>query len=139
MQMEIRFPGAAAVEAHYETHGQRFTIRSDQPAAAGGGGTAPAPFDLFLASIATCAGYYALRFCEQRQIDTGDLGVVLETVRDPERRRIGTIRIRLDLPESFPEKYRDALVRAVDQCAVKRHILEAPAFEVEVGPAAAVG
>lgn len=132
MRMDIRFPGGAVVEALYGSHGQAFTVRTDQPTTAGGEGSAPAPFDLFLASIATCAGYYALRFCEQRQLDAAGLRVGLQALRDPERRRIGAIRIHLELPEGFPEKYRDAIVRAVDQCAVKRHILEPPGFEVVV-------
>ena len=124
--MEIRFPGGLEVEA---VHGG-FTIATDQPALQGGSGSAPTPFDLFLASIGTCAGLYALRFCQQRNLDTEGLALNLTTVKDADGKRVAGIRIEITLPPEFPEKYRDALLRAVDQCKVKRHILEPPSFEV---------
>ena len=124
--MEITFPGGVAVEAHVDGT----TIRTDQPVRHGGGGTAPAPFELFLASIGTCAGYYALRFCQERQIPTEGMAVSMAWERNPETKLIATIRIEIALPPAFPEKYRAAIVRAADQCAVKRHLLEAPAIEV---------
>jgi ribosomal protein S12 methylthiotransferase accessory factor len=127
MHMEMSFPGGLEVNA--EVKG--FTVRTDQPEKVGGGGTAPAPFDLFLASIGTCAGLYVLQFCQKRDIDTSQLGVSMETIKDPETRRIATIRIDVRLPEGFPEKYIPAVRRAVDLCAVKRHILEPPEFVVE--------
>jgi putative redox protein len=126
MNMQISFPGGVKVDAGVKG----FTIHTDQPLDHGGGGTAPAPFDLFLASIGTCAGFYVLRFCQQRELPTDGLGLTLETVRDPQGGRIDTIRLEIQLPEGFPEKYRDAVIRAADQCAVKKHILEAPRFEV---------
>jgi ribosomal protein S12 methylthiotransferase accessory factor len=132
MKMEIAFPGGLAVDAHY--HG--FTIPTDQPVKAGGAGTAPAPFDLFLASIGTCAGLYALRFCQQRGIDTAGLGVTLTGERDDDHGFVSALRLELRLPDEFPEKYRDAIVRAVDQCTVKRHILHPPVFTVTVATAA---
>ncbi len=124
--MEIRFPGRVAVEARFDGT----TIRTDQDLKYGGDGSAPAPFDLFLASIGTCAGYYALRFCQERQIATEGLGLSMTWERNPETKLIGTIRLSLTLPPGFPEKYRAAIVRATDQCAVKRHLVEAPAIEV---------
>lgn len=127
MQMDMSFPGG--LEVHAEVKG--FTVRTDQPEKVGGGGTASAPFDLFLASIGTCAGLYVLQFCQKRDIDTSQLGVSMETIKDPETRRIATICIDVCLPEGFPEKYIPAVRRAVDQCAVKRHILEPPEFVVE--------
>ena len=128
MKIKIEFPGGLQVDARFKDH----VVRTDQPVYAGGGGTAAAPFDLFLVSIGTCAGLYAKQFCTQRDIDSEDLAVRLVTERDPERRRIGKIRIEIDLPTGFPEKYKAAIRRAVDSCAVKRHIMEAPEFEVEV-------
>jgi ribosomal protein S12 methylthiotransferase accessory factor len=92
--------------------------------------------DLFLGSIATCAGFYAMRFCQSRDIATEGLAATLEPIRDPETRRIGRIRIELQLPPGFPDRYRRAILRAVDQCAVKRHILEPPEFVVEVAETA---
>ncbi len=128
MTLEVQFPGGLAVETRAHGH----LIRTDQPAHAGGGDTAPAPFDLFLASIATCAGLYALAFCQQRGLSTEGLGLSLEPVRDLEHHRIGTIRIEVRLPEGFPEKYREAILRSVDQCAVKRHMIDPPEFELAV-------
>jgi putative redox protein len=124
--MAITFPGGVAVEANLEGT----TIRTDQPEKHGGGGTAPAPFDLFLASIGTCAGFYALRFCQERQIPTDGLGLSMTWERSPETKLIARIRIAMTLPSGFPEKYRAAIVRAADQCAVKKHLVEAPAIEV---------
>jgi putative redox protein len=132
MSMEITFPGGLAVAAHYKG----FTIATDQPVAAGGADSAPAPFDLFLAAIGTCAGFYALRFCQQRGIDTE--GLSLELATENEAGRVSAIRLEVGLPEDFPEKYRDAIVRAVDHCTVKRHILEPPRFEVEATQPAAI-
>jgi ribosomal protein S12 methylthiotransferase accessory factor len=106
-------------------------VRTDQPAPSGGG-PAPSPFDLFLASIATCMGFYALRFCQEREIATEGLGLSLETVRDEAKKRVATIRVALRLPSGFPEKYRGAIRHAVDQCAVKKHMVEPPAFELSV-------
>lgn len=131
MSMEVRFPGGLKVEAVYRDR----VIPTDQPERAGGDGSAPTPFDLFLASIATCAGYYALTFCQQRDLSTEGLALTMDTVRDPELRRITRIDLRLRVPEGFPEKYHQAIMRAMDQCAVKRHILEAPEFTVEVAEA----
>ena len=127
MPMEVRFPGGVAVEAIHAG----MTIRTDQPVAAGGAGSAPSPFDLFLASVATCAGFYALRFCQERGLPTEGLGVTMDWERSPETKLISKIRISLKLPEGFPERYRSAILRATDQCAVKKHLVAAPAIEVE--------
>lgn len=135
MRMEMTFPGGLAVDAHYDG----FTVPTDQPVRAGGGGSAPAPFDLFLASLGTCAGLYALRFCQQRGIATEGLGVTLTTEREDERGPIAVVRLELRLPDGFPEKYRDAIVRAVDGCAVKRHVLSPPLFVIETVEPAMVG
>jgi len=126
--MEIRFPGGAAVDAVFKGH----TIHTDQPEHAGGADTGPAPFDLFLASIGTCAGYYALVFCQQRGLSTDGLQLTLALERDPERPRLGAIKIQVHLPDGFPEKYQSAIIRSIDQCAVKRHILEPPQIETEI-------
>ncbi|HKV12418.1 MAG TPA: OsmC family protein [Thermoanaerobaculia bacterium] len=126
MSMKITFPGGLAVNAAFKG----FTVKTDQKVENGGGAMAPEPFDLFLASLGTCAGFYALRFCQQREIDTEGLGLTLSTERDPEAKRLSTIRLEVELPAGFPEKYHDAILRAVDQCAVKRAIVDPPRFEV---------
>lgn len=124
--MKIQFPGGLRVEALH----QGFWIRTDQPVAEGGAGSAPSPFDLFLASIGTCAGFYALRFCQQRNLDSEGLTLSVEPERDASGKHVDRIRIEITLPAAFPRKYREALLRAVDQCAVKRHLVEPPKFEV---------
>ncbi|HEX7185635.1 MAG TPA: OsmC family protein [Thermoanaerobaculia bacterium] len=126
MNMKITFPGGLGVNAAFKG----FTVMTDQGVEHGGGGTAPEPFDLFLASLGTCAGLYALRFCQQREIATQGLGLTITTQRDPEGKRLALVRLAIELPAGFPEKYREAVTRAVDQCAVKRQILEPPRFEV---------
>jgi ribosomal protein S12 methylthiotransferase accessory factor len=132
--MEVGFPGGLVVESTFKGH----TVRTDQPVKAGGTNSAPAPFDLFLASIATCVGFYAVSFCRRREIDISGLAVTLEPVSDSATHRTTDLRIELRLPREFPEKYRRAIVRAVDQCAVKRHVLEPPRFEVAIAPSAGV-
>jgi len=122
--IEIRFPGGVAVDA--EVHG--FTVHTDQSQAHGGGGSGPAPFDLFLASIGTCAGFYALRFCQERQISTAGMELRMTLEKDPAT--VGSVRLELTLPAGFPEKYVGAVLRAMDQCAVKRALLDPPAFEM---------
>ena len=129
--MEISFPGGMRVDAVQ----QGFQIRTDQPVAQGGGGTAPSPFDLFLASLGTCAGFYAMRFCQQRNLDTDGLGLSVEFERDAGTKRVARVRIHITLPPAFPERYREALLRAVDQCTVKRHLEQPPRFEVITAPA----
>lgn len=127
MNFEVSFPGGAGVDATFRGH----TIHTDQPEPLGAN-TAMSPFDLFMASIATCAGFYALRFCQERGIATDGLGVTLTPERDPVKKRVATMHIDVRLPDAFPEKYRDAILRAIDQCAVKKHIVEPPEFDVRV-------
>ena len=126
-EMKVSFPGGVRVDAEYKG----FVIKTDQPAYQGGEGSEPAPFDLFLASLATCAGYYVLAFCNKREIPTENAAVVMKTRRNPETRRIEKISIEIQLPPEFPEKYKKAVIKAVDSCSVKIHILNPPAFEVE--------
>jgi putative redox protein len=131
--LKVTFPGGVAVDATVHGH----LIHTDQPLTSGGSDSGPAPFDLFLASIATCGGFYALRFCQERRLPTDGLALTLTPVRD-EAHRLSLIRLELTLPDAFPDKYRDALARAVDHCAVKRAILDPPAFEVRLEAAVLV-
>jgi len=124
----VSFPGGVAVDATYKGH----TIRTDQPVHDGGGDSAMSPSDLFFASIAACMGFYALRFCQQRDLSTEGLRLTLDPVRDEQQKRVTLVRVSLQLPDGFPEKYRAAIERAVDHCAVKKHILEPPRFELNV-------
>jgi ribosomal protein S12 methylthiotransferase accessory factor len=114
------------VDARYKG----FVIKTDQPKHQGGDGTAPAPFDLFLVSIAACAGFYVLEFCRTRKIPTDRISVTMKTERGPESKRIEKISILVGLPPDFPDKYKTAVVKAVDTCSVKAHILKPPLFEI---------
>jgi ribosomal protein S12 methylthiotransferase accessory factor len=120
MEMEIAFPGGARVDAVFGDH----VVATDQD------GAAPSPFALFLASVATCAGFYVLRFCQQRDLSTEGVKVVQRTRRDPESRMVGAVEIDIVVPPGFPEKYHKALVRAAGQCAVKKHLECPPAIDV---------
>jgi ribosomal protein S12 methylthiotransferase accessory factor len=124
--MEITFPGGVQVNAQFKG----FEVATDQPEANGGRNTAPAPFDLFLASLGTCAGFYAMRFCQQRDLPTTGMRMTLASKRNPETKRLDRIDILLYLPEGFPEKYRSAIIRATDQCAVKKVLVDPPEIEV---------
>lgn len=105
-------------------------VHTDQPVKDGGDGTAPTPFELFLASLATCAGVYAQRFCEARKIPTGGLALRVGCEFAPKGFQVTRMTFALTPPEGFPAEYRDALVRAVELCTVKKHILTPPVFEV---------
>jgi len=94
-------------------------------------GSAPAPFDLFLASIGTCAGIYVSRFCRQRGISASGVRIVQSTERDPDTGLVGAIRLAIELPPDFPERYVPAVVRAADLCAVKKHLADPPEVRVE--------
>ena len=109
-----------------------FLIQTDQPVKYGGAAAAPAPFELFLASIATCAGIYAWNFCETRRLPTEGLNLEMDCISDPQKKIIDEIRLRLTLPAGFPEKYRQGIVRAMEQCTVKRHMQQSPQFNIEV-------
>lgn len=125
-EMKVRFPGGLKVDVL----DRDFVVRTDQPVREGGEGSAPSPFDLFLASLAACAGYYTLAFCKEREIPVADIGVSMTAMRGEKSKMIDDVRITLDLPASFPERYKTALVKAVDLCAVKKHILRPPRFEI---------
>jgi putative redox protein len=130
--MEVYFPGGKRVYADYNG----ITIQTDQPARGGGDGSAPSPFELFLASIGTCAGIFALGFMQQRGIDPEGSKLTMRTRYNPEAGLIDKIELELMTPPGFPDKYRDAVVRAVDQCTVKRHLAAPPAITVTTAVAA---
>lgn len=120
--MKITFPGGKRVRAEY----RGMTIETDQPITAGGEGSAPSPFDLFLASLATCAGTYVLAFCQGRDISTEGIELTMEADRNPETKLIEHIEISVSLPRSFPDKYVGACVKSAERCAVKRHLQSPP-------------
>lgn len=122
----VSFPGGKRVDAQFKG----FTVHTDQSPGGGGGGSAPEPFDLFLASIATCAGVYVKGYCDARGIPTDGLGLEMRVERDEARHRVARLALEIRLPAGFPEKHREAVIRAAELCAVKKHITEPPAFEI---------
>ena len=100
--MEITFDGGKVVTAHSHGH----IIRTDQPLDNGGSNTAPAPFELFLASIGTCAGIYVKSFCDNRHIPAENIRIIQTTEYNKETGFPSSIKLELKLPPDFPEKYK---------------------------------
>ena len=121
MEMEIVFPGGARVDAVMGN----MVIETNQD------GSAPAPFGLFLASIGTCAGIYVLSFCQHRGLSTEGVKVVQRMHMNPDTRMVDQVDLDIVVPPDFPEKYHAALIRAADQCAVKKHMEQPPTFNVQ--------
>jgi ribosomal protein S12 methylthiotransferase accessory factor len=126
-EMVVTLPGGKRVDTQIGPH----VIRTDQPVSNGGEDTAPAPFGLFLAAIGTCAGIYVAGFCQKRGLPTEGIRLVQRNRFDPETGVLSGVQIDIEVPATFPEKYRDALVRVADQCAVKKAIQAQPVFEVK--------
>ncbi|MFQ5422255.1 MAG: OsmC family protein [Anaerolineae bacterium] len=122
MDMIIDFPGGARVDAHFGP----FTVPTDQLPQA----SAPTPFATFLASVGTCAGIYVLGFCQQRGIPAEGIRLVQRVEVNPFTRMVDKINLDIQLPPEFPEKYKTAVIRAADQCAVKKHFERPPQIKV---------
>ena len=124
MEMEIGFPGGQKVETQLK--GTTITAGSDienEPSVE--------PLDLFFVSLGLCAGKYVMEFCRTRDIPYDDTKVLLHTQWDEDKKMHTQVLIQIQLPQEFPEKYKKALIRAVDLCSVKKHILNPPSFKVE--------
>ena len=127
MEMIIDFPGGARVDAHFGP----FTVQTDQPAHTGdNAASAPTPFTMFLAALGTCAGFYVLSFCQRRGIATEGLRLVQQTETDRDTGMVRLVRLDIELPADFPEHYRAAVIRAAEQCAVKKLLEHPPTFEI---------
>ncbi|MDO8804358.1 MAG: OsmC family protein [Elusimicrobiota bacterium] len=139
--MEIVFPGGKKISALW--HG--FEIKTDQPrtlaagsaekvrgqpAGGGGEGSAPTPFDLFLASLGTCAGIFALGFIQSRGLSAEGLKINVSFEQDEATHLLSKAAMRITLPKDFPPKYKDAVIKAAEQCLVKRTMDNPPAFEI---------
>jgi ribosomal protein S12 methylthiotransferase accessory factor len=122
MEMLIDFPGGSRVDAHFDN----FTVPTDQPPTA----SAPMPFEIFLASIGTCAGIYVLGFCKQRNLPTEGIQIVQRSHTNPATGMVESIDIEIQVPATFPEKYRDSLIRSAELCKVKKHMEQPPKFNV---------
>jgi putative redox protein len=118
MPIDVYFEGGKKVNA--VIHG--FTVKTDQPVRAGGEDSAPAPFNLFLASLATCAGFYVKTFCDQRNIPAEEITLSMDYEVNQATHLIGKIAIDINVPGDFPEKYEAAVINAAAVCTVKRHL-----------------
>jgi ribosomal protein S12 methylthiotransferase accessory factor len=131
MEMLIDFPGGDRVDAHFGA----FTVQTDQTPADGSQASAPTPFSLFLASLGTCAGIYVLGFCRQRNLPTEGLRIQERIHRNPDTGMVEKVELEIQVPPDFPEKYRPAVIRAAELCAVKKHLETPPEFEITILPA----
>src|SRR5512147_1567333 len=122
MEMIIAFPGGSRVDAHFGG----FTVPTDQPPSA----SAPTPFAVFLSSIGTCAGIYVLGFCQQRGLPTEGLRLIQRVHSNRLNGMVEKIELEIQVPENFPPKYYDALIKSAELCAVKKHLENPPRFEI---------
>ena len=127
MEMVIDFPGGARVDAHFGP----FVVPTDQPPSGGGTSSAPTPLLTFFSTIGTCAGIYVLGFCRQRGIPTEGIRLVQRMAVDPATGMVTDVQVTIELPDGFPDKYADAVVRAAEQCAVKKHFEHPPVIRVD--------
>ncbi len=125
--MEITFDGGKVITAHLNGH----VIKTDQPVDNGGGNTAPSPFDLFLASIGTCAGIYVKSFCDNRQIPADGIKIIQSAKYNNETGLPTNIDLEIILPESFPDKYINSVINVAELCKVKKTILSQPEFKIK--------
>jgi len=126
MEIIVDFPGGDRVDAHFGP----FTVLTDQPGPSGEAGSAPTPFSLFLASIATCAGIYVLGFCKQRNLPTEGMRIIQHSHTNKMTGMVENVDLEIQVPAGFPEKYLPSLVRSAELCAVKKHIENPPEFKV---------
>jgi ribosomal protein S12 methylthiotransferase accessory factor len=129
MEILVDLPGGARVDAHFRGH----TLKTDQPPE----DSAPAPFELFLSSIGTCAGIYVLGFCKQRGIPTDKIKIIQRHDFDPATGLATKVYLDIQLPPDFPEKYKSAVIRSAEQCKVKETLEHPPTFEVTASQTAA--
>lgn len=122
MEMIIDFPGGQKVDAHFRGH----SVQTDQPTT----DLAPMPFELFLASIGTCAGIYVLGFCQQRNLPTEGIRIIQHNHPNPATGMMDKIDLEIQVPSTFPEQYHAALVRSAELCKVKKTLEHPPVFEV---------
>jgi putative redox protein len=126
MDMEITFAGGKKVNASFKGH----IHKTDQPVTSGGENSAPSPYELFLASVGTCAGIYVKSFCDQRNLPTDKIRLIQSLEYNTETRLPSKISIEIQVPPDFPEKYREAVINAAELCAVKRTIANPPVFDI---------
>ncbi|MDP2504838.1 OsmC domain/YcaO domain-containing protein [Oceanobacter sp. 3_MG-2023] len=128
MEIKVNFLDNLRLEGKFDD----FNVISDQPIRYKGDGSAPGPFDYFLASSAMCAAYFAKMYCIARDIPTENLRLVQNNIVDPENRYKQLLKIQLELPEGIAEKDRQGILRSMERCTVKRAIQTGIEFDIEV-------
>jgi len=130
MDMLIRLGKGMKVTAEFDN----FNISTDQPPASGGEGSAPTPFQLFMAALGTCAGVYIASFCQQRDISSEEITIhqkmVYEEGNDG-KKKLATVEMEIRVPDDFPQKYHNALIKTAELCAVKKAIMDPPEFIIK--------
>jgi len=128
MEIKVNFLDNLRLEARFDD----FTVIADQPIRYKGDGSAPSPFDYFLASSALCAAYFVRVYCLARNIPTENIRLSQNNIVDPENRYNQIFRIQVELPEDLSEKDRQGILRAIDRCTVKKVVQTGPEFRIEV-------
>lgn len=130
MEIRIGFSGGKRVDAQLDARLGGWTIRTDQSPRGGGDGSAPEPFQLFLTSLATCAGVYVLGFCQARGIPTEGIEMTQRHDFD-ESGRLSAVHLQISVPDDFPPKYVSVLERVAAKCTVKRVLESPPRFDIQ--------
>lgn len=127
MEIKVNFLDNLRLEAKFDD----FTVVADQPIRYKGDGSAPSPFDYFLASSALCAAYFVKLYCNARDIPTEDIRLSQNNIVDPENRYNQIFQIQVELPESISDKDRQGILRSIDRCTVKKVVQQQPDFKIE--------
>lgn len=128
MEIKVNFLDNLRLEAKFDD----FSVITDQPIRYKGDGSAPGPFDYFLASSALCAAYFVKVYCLARDIPTENIRLSQNNIIDPENRYQQTFKIQVELPEEISEKDRQGILRSIDRCTVKKTIQTGPEFQIEI-------
>jgi putative redox protein len=126
MKYDITLGGNKKVDAHYRD----FTIHSDQPVASGGDNTALSPFELFLASLGMCTGFYVSAFCQSRSIPADNIKITQTVIRNDATHMVEKVMIDINLPPDFPEKYKAAVLKTAQSCSVKKFLDSPPEIQI---------
>ena len=127
MEINVEFLDNLRVQASFDD----FTVIADQPIRYKGDGSAPGPFDYFLASSALCAAYFVKVYCVARDIPTDDIRVAQNNIVDPENRYNQIFKIQVELPETLSDKDRQGILRSIERCTVKKVVQAGPEFQIE--------
>jgi len=127
MEIKVNFLDKLRLEAKFDD----FTVIADQPIRYKGDGSAPGPFDYFLASSALCAAYFVKLYCDTRNIPTENIRLSQNNIVDPENRYQQTFKIQVELPADISDKDRQGILRSIDRCTVKKVVQQGPEFVIE--------